>query len=304
MPLTLVPSAEATLEANELEAIVSIRVDQIDMGERLRPIDLDWANALGRVMTREGQQMPIEVCRLPGTDRWTLVTGAHRTKGAELAGIQYLKAIIVGADRIERRMREVSENLWRRDLDPIDRATFVAEIHQLLRARAGIVDKTPQAIAAQARWQKALKDEASNASATIADAYGIDAELGEQLGLSERTVRNDLLIVRRIPARLLNAMRIAGIAAARNATQLRALAKLDEGRQREVVELLLKGASSVGDAIATLDQRAKPSPEDKRLSAFIGAFARMSLAEKKGALAQLKGMLPAGFELVDGEAAR
>ncbi len=36
----------------------------------------------------------------------------------------------------------------------------------------------------------------------------------------------------------------------------------------------------------------------KRLSAFIGAFARMGVAERKGALAELKGMLPAGFELV------
>jgi hypothetical protein len=41
------------------------------------------------------------------------------------------------------------------------------------------------------------------------------------------------------------------------------------------------------------------SAEDKRLSTFIGTFARMSLAEQRGALAQLAGMLPAPFKLVE-----
>jgi ParB-like chromosome segregation protein Spo0J len=294
--------ANDVLEANDLETIVSVRVDQIEMGERLRPVDPLWAEALGKIMAREGQQMPIEVCKLPGRQVWTLVTGGHRLEGARLIGIDYLKAIIVGADRTERRMREVSENLWRRGLDPIDRAAFIAEAHSLLRVRAGLGEhQTAQQIAAQARWQKTLKDAAGDASATIAGAYGIDAQLGDQLGLSERTVRNDLLIYRRIPASLIQQLRDARHPVASNATQLRALAKLDAREQRDIVVLLIQFAKSVGEARATLSQKPKPAAEDKRLSAFIGAFHRMSLTEKKGALAHLSGQLPAGFRIAEND---
>jgi ParB-like chromosome segregation protein Spo0J len=294
------------LETNDIESIVSIRVDQIEVDEknRLRPIDRVWAEALGTIMAREGQRSPIEVCRLPGRERWTLVTGGHRTIGAASAGIQYLKAIIVGADRQERRMREVSENLWRKGLEPIDRAAFVAELVTLHKLRAGIdPGKDGRAASAQARWQKVLKNEANDANVTMTVVYGWADEIGEQLGLSRSSIERDLLLYRRLPAGLIERLRTARHAVASNATQLRALAKLDEREQREVVGLLLAGARSVGEARATLSQKPKAAPEDKRLSAFIGAFHRMSLAEKKGALEALRPLLPAGFNLTSpGEA--
>jgi hypothetical protein len=60
-------------------------------------------------------------------------------------------------------------------------------------------------------------------------------------------------------------------------------------------------AKSVTQAIALErgSNSAAKSAEDKRLSAFIGSFQRMSLAERRGALAQLAGLLPAPFKLVE-----
>ena len=40
---------------DEVEGIVSIRVVDVDVGERLRPVDLVWAAALGKLMARDGR---------------------------------------------------------------------------------------------------------------------------------------------------------------------------------------------------------------------------------------------------------
>lgn len=269
--------------------IVLIPVAEIVVGERARPVDPIWADALGRIMSVEGQKTPIEVCRLPGKTHWLLVAGAHRLAGAKSADMAYLRAIVVDNDAIERRMREISENLWRRELDPIDRATFIAQMHDLLRTRAGIAsDASPQAIAAQARWQKALKKEADNASAIVADAYGWTDDIAQQLGLSKRTIEYDLLLHRRLSPADLNKLRDAQHPVLRNATQLRALAKLDAAERGEVIGLLTHGtAKAVPEALGILRQKPKPDPETKRLSAFLGSFHRMGVSEKKGALHRL-----------------
>ena len=99
------------LEANEIDRVVSIRIDQVRLGERLRPVDMVWAAALAQVIARDGQQTPIEVCREPEADHWTLVSGGHRLEGMRAAGIEWISAIEVSANDRERRRREISENL-------------------------------------------------------------------------------------------------------------------------------------------------------------------------------------------------
>jgi hypothetical protein len=295
-----------TLGADVTEQVLLIATDMIDQGERLRPVDPVFAGALGQVMLREKQRTPIEVCRLPGANRWTLVAGAHRHAGAISAGIEWMRAIVVSADRDDRRLREVSENLWRRDLAPIDRAAFVAEAVAIHKRRAGIDPKADGRVAsAAARWQKAIKNEADDANVTMTFAYGFTDAVAAELGLSPSTVARDLVLFRRLPPSLVAKLRDARHPVLGNAAQLRALAKLDELEQRRTVQCLLDypGIGSVAQARAHLGG-GKPvaDPEAKRLSAFIGAFHRMGLAERKGALAHLRDLLPAGFTLVEGDA--
>lgn len=312
--MTALPAeANSTLHQDVLSDFVLIRTDQIDVGDRLRPIDETWAAALGQMMRRDGQDTPIQVCQLPGRDRWMLVAGGHRLAGAVSAEIEYLRAEVVGAGRDDRRLREVRENLWRSALSPIDRAAFIAEAVSIIKRRAGVDPSADgRAASANARWQKQIATEAEDATATIAVAYGWSDQVGEQIGLSDRTVRNDLMLYRRLAPSLIERLRDARHPILSNSSQLRSLAKLDERAQETVVSLLIvPGASlnyaqpkTIGDAIAhplgPKPAAAKPDAETKRLSAFIGAFQRMSLAEKRGALAQLAGQLPAGTRIVDG----
>lgn len=307
----IAPGAEIDgLTAEKVDEVVLVRVDQIDPGERLREIDPVWAEALGAIILRDGQRDPIDICRLPGRSHWTLAgAGGHRLDGARRAGLEYIKAIVGTAALADRQMREVADNLQRRDLDPIDRAAFVARLVELHKRRAGIDPaKDGRAASIAARWQRAVKDEAADTNATIARVYGWADDVAEQVGMSRRTIENDLLLYRRLAPSQIARLREARHPVATNASQLRALAKLDHDDQRKVVDLLLwEGASlggarpkSVADAIAKMRGSNRAiDPEAKRLSTFLGTFARMGLAEKKGALLQLAGQLPAGFKLVE-----
>jgi hypothetical protein len=303
----------STLHQETLSGFILIRTDEVDVGERLRPVDPVWAEALGQMMLRDGQDTPILVCRLPGRSRWLLVAGGHRLAGAVFADIAYMRAEVVSADRDDRRLREVRENVMRSDLTPIDRAAHVAEAVSILKRRAGIDPAADGRVgSAAARWQKVVKDEANDATTTIVGAYGFSETVAADLGFSFRTVENDLMLYRRLAPSVVESLRAARHPVLNNGTQLRALAKLDENAQAKVVSLLLvPGASlnygqpkTISDAIAhplgPKPAAAKPDAETKRLSAFIGAFQRMSLAEKKGALAQLAGQLPNGTRIVDG----
>lgn len=304
----------STLHQDTLPDFVLIRTDQVEVGERLRPVDPVWAEALGQMMMRDGQDIPIQVCRLPGRTRWLLVAGGHRLAGAVSADIEFVRAEIVSADRDDRRLREVRENVMRSDLTPIDRAAHVAEAVAILKRRAGLDPAADgRSVSAAVRWQKAVKDEASDANDTMSVAYGWSDGVADQIGLNKRTVERDIMLYRRLAPSIVERLRAARHPVLNNGTQLRTLAKLDEHAQAQAVSLLLEpGASlnyeqpkTIADAIAhplgPKPAAAKPDAETKRLSAFIGAFQRMSLAEKKGALAQLAGQLPNGTRIVSGD---
>lgn len=313
------PIQDAAVEglfAEKADEIILVQVNQIDAGSRLRSIDPAWADALGLIMLRDGQQTPIEVCRLPGQSRWTLVAGGHRHAAAELHGIEYLRAIVVTADKAKRELREIAENLWRRELDPVDRAAFIARLVAIKRAGAGLaevvrrdgnVNKGKLAPGHDVQvGSRAIAAEANEAEDTISTVYGWTDEVAADLGLSSRTLRRDLLVYRGVSQTIINRLRDARHALATNATQLRALAKLDPAAQGQIVDRLLAGeAKSVSDAFArSKGSNRAADPGAKRLSAFIGSFQRMALAERKAALAELSDLLPAGFRLVrDGGAA-
>jgi hypothetical protein len=285
------------------DQVLDLPLGQIALGDRLRPIDPVWAAALGQIMSVEGQKDPIKVTRLPGRCDYVLVTGGHRLSGAQLQGWATIKAIVVSADASERRITEISENLWRKGLDPIDRATFLADLVAELKARAGVGDATAQSIAANARWSKVIAEAASDASDTMSGAYGWTAEVAAQIGLNERTVRRDLELHRGLKPDVVAGLR--GHPVSRNAGQLRALARLSDADQRAVLKLLQDGAAKgVTDALGLLNQKPKASPAAKRLSAFIGNFERMEGPEKRAALRTLQSLkLPRGVRIVlDGDA--
>lgn len=287
--------AVEAIATEKVGEVIAIPANEVHVRDRLRPVDENWALRLGEIMLAEGQRTPIEVCRLPGDSHYTLVSGAHRHAAHLLyPELPPIKAIEVTSNALDRRSAEVSENLWRKDLAPIERATFIAELIAVMKMKRGLdPDQDGRTVSAQERWQDAVEEDVDDANATIALAYGWTDEVAEQVGLSRRTIYNDLLLYRRLSPGDINALRQVDHPCLGNASQLKALAGLEEDERRHVIGLLIhangkhSGApfSRVGDAIAATRNKSKPSAEDKRYNIIIGTLGRMSLREKQALFA-------------------
>ncbi len=209
--------------------------------------------------------------------------------------------VIGSADALQRRRTEISENIWRRGLDPIDRAAFVAELHEVLRAEAGVdPGASPQQLAVTARW---AKERATDTADMMSAVYGFTDSVAGTLGLNARTIRRDLELHRGLRPDVVAKLR--GLPIAGNAGQLRALAKLTEADQRAAVGLIIGGkAKGATEALAILRQKPKPDPETKAWSAFFGGWSRMSARRRREALRELAEQgLPTGVSLTFTEAA-
>lgn len=275
--------------------VIPLDPNEIDLGERLRPIDQAWATAIGQSMQRDGQIHTVDV-RWTG-EQWQLAgAGGHRVTGARLAGIPIDCRVVLFSQDVSRR-REAAENLFRRANDPLERAEAIAELVRIHREQAGIeaIDHREQSM------PKRLRAEAEGTLEIVSNVYGWSEEIGAQIGFTGRTVRNDLFLYRGLRPSAVALLRECRHPVLKNAAQLRALAKLDGVDQQLVANLLRQGAKSVSSALGTLrgSNSVARSAEDKRLSTFIDSFSRMSLTEKRGALAQLAGLLPAPFKLVE-----
>lgn len=288
----------ATAEPEIVGQIVRVPIADIDVRDRLRPVDAVWASALGKIMAAEGQRTAIEVCRLPGKRAFLLVAGAHRLEGGRLEGWPAIDAIVVGNDAIERRLREVTENLWRKDLSALDRPAFVAELVRLKKIAGGIDPEADgRSTSVNVRWSKRLKDEARDTTEIISVVYGWAAEVAKQLDLSERTIRLDLEIYRGLLPEIADQVRSTPIA--KNMAQLRTLAKLAPADQRAAMTMIVDGAAKTpGEAAAMLSQKAVPTADEKAWSAFFGGWNRMSAARRKDALRELAEQgLPKGVSI-------
>lgn len=276
--------------------IITLDPSEIDLGARLRPIDEAWAAAIGRSMATEGQIHAIDV-RPSAGGGWQLAgAGGHRLVGARLAGIEIECEVVMFDEAVSRR-REAAENLFRRANDPLERAEAIAELARLHREKAGIEEAKHRIGSAPKR----LKEETEGTLEIISNVYGWSEEIGAEIGFTGRTVRNDLFLYRSLQPSVVQHLRDARHPVLKNASQLRALAKLGPAEQARAAGKLLAGAKSASEAIRLVrgSNSVKQTAEEKRLSTFIGTFVRMPLTEKRGALAQLAGMLPAPFKLVE-----
>lgn len=274
--LAFVPPA-SDVAAPTLEiarSIFKVPVDLVDWSEGLRPLDMVWVEALQALLTNDGQRRPIELYQK--TDgRFGFIAGRHRWTATKALGWPTIDADIFSSDELDRRAAEVSENLHKLDLSPLDRAAFVAEQIAVEKARAGLAeDANLKSVVATARWADRLGAEADDASVTMTLAYGFTEQVAEKIGLSRKTIYRDLELHRGIRPDV--AEKIRALPVAQNASQLRALARLPEAEQREVAGLIVAGtAKGVTDAVGTLKQKPIPDTQQKAYSAFTGNWGRM-----------------------------
>lgn len=244
----------------------SFPVDEIEVGERLRRVDQSFVEGLAKIIEATGLQHPIDIMRIGNGYR--LAAGAHRLAAFKLLGRSHIPAHVSAPEtdqpELEIRLREISENIGRRELSAMDRAAHVAELKRVFMELYGDPRGGDR------------KGEGSKVQTL--HFWSMDEDIAAKVGLSRRTVFADIELFSGLSAA--TRQRLAGHALADNRAQLVALSRLDAGQQQQVLDLLLAAepqASTVNAALCIIDNKVDPKdPDTEAWAKFLKLWARAS----------------------------
>jgi ParB family transcriptional regulator, chromosome partitioning protein len=253
---------------------VRIPLDRIDVGPRLRKVDPDYVEYVAASMAEIGQMTPIEVRQVghANAHRYRLVAGAHRVEGARRNNWTEIEARIVKVTDLQAEMREIDENLFRRDLNALDRAIGLA------RRRELYLELHPETAQGKA-------NHAARQGKTTFMSFSKD--VASRLNVTPRDIQRAIARSKIVPD---VREKISATWIARKATELDALVRLTPDEQRKIVKLMLQEAHpapSVAAARKALSGEMAPvkgiddQQYEKLLSAWrkAGAKARRSFID-------------------------
>ncbi|SDH29625.1 ParB N-terminal domain-containing protein, partial [Roseospirillum parvum] len=161
----------------------TVALSDVDVGDRLRAVDEAYAHLLAENIAEVGcLRQPIEVRRLTAKT-YRLIAGAHRLRAAELLGWSDIPAFVYQGSDEAARLREIDENLVRHELNPLDRAVFLAqrkEVYERLH---------PEAKRGGDRRSEAAADQTDTMS-----VWSFSRDTAERCGLTDRTIRRAVSI--------------------------------------------------------------------------------------------------------------
>lgn len=239
-------------------ALLELSIDQIRVPERLREIDADYVDALVTSIREQGftSRLLVRPAReVTKNNTWgkavpeifDLVAGAHRLAAAKLSGLQAVPIELRDpATPDEARLLEIDENLIRRELNPLDRAVFLAE-------RKAVYERLYPETRNGAQGGRGGR---TNENGTMT----FSKSTAERLGISASTIERAVRIANRIPPELRR--QIARERLIEKQAELLALADLEPDLQGAIVKRLSAGtAKSVADAIASIGGRNITPPD-------------------------------------------
>lgn len=248
---------------------------EIQVRGRLRAVDTAWAEVIAASIKQKGQDTPVQL-RRDEAGEYVLVAGAHRLEACRRLGIQ-IRAELRDCGELEARLAEIDENLFRRELSPLDRAVFLAERQDVYEE---LFPDTRKDVAGGKARQRSATDTMS-----VAVALSFAAETAARTGFTERTIRRAVSIARNIPAAL--RAQLIGTPIADNQAELLHLASLDTDIQREAVALVMGGAVKTVKAAVARIQGVEPDKQGAVLKALTRGWKDASPATKKRFLAGL-----------------
>jgi ParB-like nuclease domain len=239
--------------------ISNVQVRAIEVDGKRRQLDLDKVRAIAASMDLVGLQTPITVQRR-GKKKVRLVTGAHRLAAAKKLGWEAIPSIVLLRDKIETRMWQIVENLYRAELTALERAELTDELRQLVQQQKGGQVAPPGGHQPQ---DKGIKKTA------------------KILGLKREEIRRSLVIAG-ISPRAKDRVRKLGLD-----DNQRALIKIAKqptpNEQLRAVEEIVERKRAARDHNSS-------ARTDKKTAAEIDAI-QADIREKEGNLAKLKGEL-------------
>lgn len=263
----------------------SVRLADISTTSRLRPVNEDWAVTLAHSIRSSDLQNPVSVHR--DGKKLVLITGAHRKRAYELLSAQDEAFADIPARVLEAvpakegeagftlaqvlRFEELSENVFRHELNALDRAAHIHEMREIVRLEIG-----------ETRGGDRTKGKTANISVLLSD------EVADRVGMGERSMRSYAAIHAGLPAELREM--IKGTDLASNRAELAALAsEKSETKQRRALNALLNGkAKNVKHALAVINGvKVDTSPTGIAASRLMNAWGVANLDARVDFLRQL-----------------
>lgn len=240
-------------------------------------IDEDWVDFLSVLMEDVGLRTPLWVQDADETGLHQLIAGAHRLAAAIRLGWTEIRADVFSVDGIDARMLEIDENLFRRELSPLDRSVFLAERKALYEA------KYPET----KRGGDRKSDQSDNLVSLVpsfADATAL------KLGVDARTVFRAIARAEKIAPDVRKKIATTWIAS--KGAMLDALIRLDPDVQRKVVDALLREGGPKNVAAALVELNGAPieeNAEDAGYLALVKAWRRAGARGRDAFIEFLRG---------------
>lgn len=261
--------------------IERVALDKIDVGDRLREVDPAYVDVLkasilaNRTTAHSGLLSPIEI-RVT-EDGYRLVAGGHRYAAITAIGDDTIDAMITNLNDLQARLREIDENLVRRELSALDRAGFLAQRKSVWETMY------PET----ARGKKGALSRWYDANEKISFA----SDAAEKAGLSMRAVQMDIKIWLNLSEE--SRERVRGTWLADHQGQLKALSKLGPDLQAKVLDALLRPNTPVANVSAAVDEvegtrRVEKSPEDKAYDTLLSDWSHAPAKAKTRFLSYLR----------------
>jgi ParB family chromosome partitioning protein len=213
-------------------------IERIVVGERLRAVDPDHVAVIADSIRQCGRVLqPVAITQTLGGD-WMLVAGAHRLAAARMVGLTEIPVVIHDAlNGLQAKLIEIDENLLRHELNPLDRAVFLAERKRIYE------ELHPETKNGAHGHNKGKKE-----NATI--AFSKDA--AERTGLGQRTIETAVRIANSLSPEVRK--NLVGTDLSKNQSELLLLARQEPDAQVRIVDLILREGSTVKSVRAAINQ--------------------------------------------------
>lgn len=258
--------------------VIEIPLSQIEAGERLRTVEPSWVEFLAASIAERGQDTPIWVRKLGRGEKYALIAGGHRLAALKEAGKEVAIASVIKATETEAELLEIDENLIRRELTPLDRATFLAQ-------RKVVYEKL------HPETRKGHYDREGINAELCGYARTFSEETAEKLGLSRRTIETAVQLHGQIDGQVRK--EISGTWLAESGAQLMTLGKLTPDQQRAVARYVLQwpAVRNIGEIVRQIENRPKP-PAPEKLEKFLSFWRKCDPEEQEQIVAYAAGQMP------------
>lgn len=245
--------------------IKSIKIADIAVSDRIRPVDENQAKVLAASIKAVGLITPITVRATPNAKEgnYTLVAGAHRLRACIINEAQEIDTIIVKGDQTASKMMEVTENLIRNDLSVIDRAAHVQVLRDLYEEENGAI-------------KRGGDQKSKGKLCPLIENNSFSQYVADRLGISERGCRYLNTISQKLNPQLRERLRETPLAD--NQSALLKLAKKEQAEQQRIAATMEQTNGDIRKAAKAVEGELlteKADPQAGYLSKIISLLEKL-----------------------------